>query len=110
MVERYLAKVKTGFRLPLPAPKRKGRRVLVRSILGGENFFNHMEANTKNRLIVCLIFTALFFVGAYFLVNYYFEKKIQFRSFEECLSVVSDPSSNWITRKGAVDYCNEQTR
>ena len=69
-----------------------------------------MELNTKNHLITCLIFTALFFIGAYFLVNYYFAKQVQLRSFEECLSVVSDPAANWITRKGTVDYCKEQIR
>lgn len=69
-----------------------------------------MELNTKKHWIVCLIFTALFFVGVYFLVNYYFEKKIQIRSFEECLAVVSDPVANWITRKDTIDYCREQTR
>lgn len=64
-----------------------------------------METNIKNQLIVL----ALFFVGIYFLVNHFFEKKVQFRSFEECLSATSDPTANWITKKDTIDYCNEQT-
>lgn len=58
----------------------------------------------KNYLIHTMLLV-LFFVSGYFLINHYFEKKIQLRSFEECLSVVSDPMANWMTRKGTIDYC-----
>jgi hypothetical protein len=39
----------------------------------------------------------------------FYIKKAQFRSFEECVSVVSDPLSNWITRKGTLKYCIEES-
>ena len=67
-----------------------------------------METSAKKYLAIHFIFAVLFFAGAYFLINYYFVKQIQLRSFEGCLSVVGDPSANWITRKGTVGYCKEE--
>ena len=69
-----------------------------------------MEFRTKGHLFVITALLGFFFVGIYFLVNHYFEKKMQMRSFEECLDVVGDETANWITRKETVDYCKEQTR
>ncbi len=51
-----------------------------------------------------------FLAAIYFLVGYYFKEKVSFRAFEECLSVVSDPPSNWITRKGIVNFCLKEIR
>lgn len=69
-----------------------------------------MELTNKNYLIIYVVFMALFFAGSYFIVYSFFEKKVQFRSFEDCISIVSDKTQNWVTRKGTIDYCVEQTR
>ena len=69
-----------------------------------------MDLHQYRNYSVSLVFLALLFVGGYFLINHYFEKKVQFRSFEECLSVVSDPMANWMTRKGTIDYCKDETQ
>ena len=56
-----------------------------------------------------IIFIALIIFGVYFITNNYFENKIKFRAFEECLSVVSDSNSNWATRKDTINYCKKET-
>ena len=49
------------------------------------------------------------FLGVYLMINIYYEKKVRFRSFEECLSSVSDSNFNWMTRKDSIKYCKEET-
>ncbi len=66
-----------------------------------------MEKIKKYRWIIIL---ALLILGIYLSINYYFIKKIQFLSFEECLSIVSDKGSNWETRKDTIKYCNLETQ
>jgi len=69
-----------------------------------------MDLHQYKNHSIHLVFLVLFFVGGYFLINHYFEKRIQLRSFEECLSVVSDSMANWMTRKDTVDYCKNETQ
>lgn len=68
-----------------------------------------MEPTNKNYLIACVVFLTVFFTGSYFIIGSFFEKKVQFRSFEDCVSIVSDKTQNWVTRKSTIDYCTEQT-
>lgn len=37
------------------------------------------------------------------------QKEIKIKAFQECLDAVSDPSSNWLTRKESIDYCEKET-
>ena len=69
-----------------------------------------METAAKHPLIISVVFAVLLFSSSYYLINYYFEKQVQYRSFEECLSVVNDPMASWMTRKGTIDYCKAETR
>lgn len=68
-----------------------------------------MKILKENGLSI-LIIILLVFLGSYLILSSYFSKKIQFSVFEECMSAVRDPLSNWITRKGTVKYCIEQTQ
>lgn len=63
-----------------------------------------MKNFIKENWFGVFILVILFISGIYF-INHYFEKKIEFRSFEECLSTTSNLSSNWLTRKATIDFC-----
>lgn len=76
-----------------------------------------LEFLEKNRIIMkilkenwlsILVIMALTALVAYFIIDNYFTKKVQFRAFEECVSVVNDSSSNWNTRKDTIKYCIEE--
>lgn len=63
----------------------------------------------KHTVVFSIVLIAMIVVGTSFTVNNYFEKKIIFRAFEECLSVVSNTDSNWITKKETINYCKKET-
>jgi YbbR domain-containing protein len=62
----------------------------------------------KENWLSILIITLLLALVAYFVICNYFDKKTQFRAFEECLTTITN-ESNWTTRKDTVKYCIEQT-
>ena len=64
----------------------------------------------KENWLSILVVTLLVTLVAYFIICNYFGKKTQFRAFEECVSIVGDPLSNWSTRKDTIKYCIEETR
>lgn len=64
--------------------------------------------NLKENFVSILFASFLLSVVSYFAIDYVFSKKIQFREFEECISIASDVSSNWITRKDTIKYCSDQ--
>ena len=64
---------------------------------------NELKQNWFKIFLLVIILLALNFI-----IKKNFEKKIEFRVFEECISVVSDPASNWMTKKNTIDYCKKE--
>ena len=69
-----------------------------------------MTSNLKEKLISIVVFIALLTLSGYFLMNHHFSKTLEARAFTECISVVGDESSNWVTRRETIDYCSNQIK
>lgn len=66
--------------------------------------------NIETGKLFGIILVLIVVISPYFIINHYFDKKKQFRAFEECVAVVSNPIANWDARKITVSYCWDQSR
>ena len=69
-----------------------------------------MNLNLKNSIILIIVFIILFSASGYLMINFYFQKSIQLKSFAECLDVVGEDYSNWNTHKETIQYCYIETK
>jgi len=65
--------------------------------------------NFKENWLGILITSILIGLVAHSIIYSYFNKKIVYRTFEECLTTIIN-EGNWNTRKGTVEYCIEQAK
>lgn len=61
-----------------------------------------------NTCSIALIASIAVYLTSLVVISHYFEKKAEYRSFEECLAVTSDPSTAWDTRRDTTTHCWEQ--
>lgn len=69
-----------------------------------------MISYMKEKLILVIIFVALLSLAGYLLINYHFSKSIQLKAFSECILTVESDSSNWIARRGTLEYCSNEVK
>lgn len=62
----------------------------------------------KVYLISIGFFVTLVSISGFVLTDYYFDKSMKIKLFDECVQVVGSDFSNWITRKETLEYCYGQ--